>query len=205
MSVQAPSPVQLELLAMREKADQEVSSHSFLRDHFQGWGQRLNIYTLFCSALLLVFTLATDDFMQRTVGLSPDAFKASIGSLAFVTFCLSLVALAWNPVARAKAHDQAVGHYLRMNYELRNLLGGERGINRDSLRRIQEEYLDAADLPRIPEAMSLLLKQRHLLKLAMARALEQNPHQALWWLRIKLWWAPLPAAPPPAKAAKRAR
>lgn len=201
MPESGPSPQQQELRALREKADQEVTSHSYLRDHYLGWGQRLNIYSLICSALLLVFTLASDDFVQRTLGLSPDVFKGSIGTLAFFTFCLSLIVLAWNPAAKAKAHDQAVAHYLRMNYELRNQLNAGASVSREKVRWIQEEYLDAADLPRIPEARSLALKQRHLLKLALARALERNPHQPLWWLRVRLWWggAPVEGTPVPAK------
>ncbi len=45
-----------ELQSMRQKADLQVTSHSFLRDHYLGWGQRLSIYTLLCSAILLFFT-----------------------------------------------------------------------------------------------------------------------------------------------------
>ena len=179
-----------ELKALRQKADQQVTAHSYLRDHYQGWGQRLNIYTLFFSAVLLVFTLASDEFIQRTLGLSSDTFKWAVGTAAFITFCLSLIDLTWNPGLKSKAHDQAVAHYLRMDYEIRHLLSGGAKATRDQVHWVQEEYLDAADLPRIPEAQSLNLKQRHLMKLSLARALERNPHQALWWLRIRLWWNP---------------
>jgi len=187
------SPLDAELQALRQKADLQVSSHSYLRDHYLGWGQRLNLYTLFFSAVLLVFALASDDFIQRSLGLSPDAFKWAVGTAAFFTFCISLIELAWNPTQKAKAHDQAVAHYLRMNYEIRHLLTTEGKVSREKVRWIQEEYLDATDLPRIPEARSLWLRQRHLLKLALTKALERNPHQSLWWLRIKLWWKPGPA------------
>jgi hypothetical protein len=187
MPTPEPSLLKAELQAMRQKADLQVSSHSYLRDHYMGWGQRLNIYTLFFSALILFFTMASEDFIQRTLGLSPDLFKWALGGAAFGTFCLSLIDLAWDPASKSKAHDQAVGHYLRMNYEIRNLLSIG-SVTREKVRWLQEEYLDAADLPRIPEDQSLSLKRHHLKKLAMAKALEQNPHQALWWLNLKLWW-----------------
>jgi hypothetical protein len=177
----------IELQAMREKADQKVTSHSFLRDFYQGWGQRLNIYVLLGTALLLFLTLASADFLQRTLGITPDEYKWSTGVTALLAFCLSLVDLTWNPGTKSKAHDQAVAHYLRMGYEIRNLLvSGD--VSKDKVRILQEEYLDAADLPRIPEDQSLTLKRRHLQKMAVAKALELNPHQSLWWLGVRLWW-----------------
>lgn len=193
-----------ELLNMRQKADLQVSSHSYLRDHYQAWGQRLNIYILLCSALLLFFTLASEDFIQRTLGMPADAFKWSEGGVAFLTFCLSLIDLTWNPGTKSKAHDQAVAHYLRMDYAVRALLSGGQ-VNRDKVRNIQEEFLDAADLPRIPEVQAIPLKQRYFLKLALAKELEKDPHQPLWWLRTKLWWrsAPPETAAAPASKAKR--
>lgn len=187
------------LQAMREKADLQVTSHSFLRDHYLGWSQRLSVYTLFCSAVLLFFTLASADFIQRTLGFSADGFKWAEGGAAFLTFCLSLIDLSWNPASTSKAHDQAVAHYLRMDYEIRNLLDSG-ALTHEKMRWLQEEYLDTSDLPRIPEGQSLRLKRHHLLKLAITQALVQNPHQLLWWLSLKLWWkAPNATTPPPAK------
>lgn len=218
MSDGKKSPVHEELDALRLKADLQVSSHSYLRDYYLGWGQRLNLYTLVCSAILLLFTLTTTDFVERTLGLSADGYKWAIATAAFFTFCLSLVDLAWNPSSKSKAHDQAVGHYLRMNYEVRNLMIAGSGVNGEKVRWIQEEFLDASDLPRIPEGKSLKFKQRYLVKLAMARVLAENPHQPLWLLRLRLLWnprladahAPEPAAPKehlkaPPKASPRVR
>ena len=182
-----PEQIQAELQSMRQKADLCITSHSFLRDHFLGWGQRLNIYTLLFSAVLLFFTMVSNDFIERTFGLSGETFHWFTGGAAFLTFCLSLIDLAWSPALKSKAHDQAVAHYLRMNYEIRNLLGAE-NVTREKVRWLQEEYLDTADLPRIPEAQSLSLKRRHLMKLAQMKALELDPYQALWWLNVKLWW-----------------
>jgi hypothetical protein len=179
--------IRTELHAMREKADQKVTSHSYLRDFYQGWGQRLNIYVLLGTALLLFFTLASSDFLERTLGISPDEFKWISGVVALLAFCLSLVDLTWNPGTKSKAHDQAVAHYLRMGYEIRNLLVSD-DLSKEKTRVLQEEYLDAADLPRIPEDQSLLLKRRHLQKMAVAKALELNPHRSLWWLGMRLWW-----------------
>ena len=196
-----------ELQALNLKADQQVSSHSYLRDHYLGWGQRLNLYTLLFSAILLFFTLASEDFIQRTLGMGPDGYKWAMGTAAFFTFCLSLIDLAWNPTSKAKAHDQAVAHYLRMNYEVRNLLSSGSRVTSEKIHWIQEEFLDVADMPRIPESQSLRFKQRHLLKLAMVRLLELNPHQPLWWMRVRLWWDPslVDAKAPPPAAAKRKR
>lgn len=184
-----------ELQAMRLKSDLQVTSHSYLRDHYLAWGQRLNLYTLLFSAVLLFFALASEDFIQRTLGLGPDGYKWAVGVAAFFTFCLSLIDLAWNPTSKSKAHDQAVGHYLRMNYEVRNLLLAGEAVGPDKIRWIQDEFLDAADLPRIPEGQSLRFKQRHLVKLALAHMLESNPHQPLWWMRMRLWWEPKLVSP----------
>jgi len=126
-------PVHQELDALRLKADLQVSSHSYLRDYYLGWGQRLNLYTLLCSAILLLFTLTSTDFVERTLGLSADGYKWAIATAAFFTFCLSLIDLAWNPSSKSKAHDQAVGHYLRMNYEVRNLMIAGSGVNGEKL------------------------------------------------------------------------
>jgi hypothetical protein len=186
--------IRSELRDLRLNADQKVSSHSFLRDYYHGWGQRLNIYVLLGTAALLCFTLVSDDFVERTIGMPADSLKWAEGGVAFLAFCLSLIDLTWNPAIKAKAHDQAVTHYLRMNYEIRNLRGSDL-LTRDKVRWLEEEFLDVTELPRIPEDQSLELKQRYLKRMAISEALERNPHQSMRWLSIKLWWMGPPAPP----------
>jgi hypothetical protein len=40
----------------------------------------------------------------------------------------------------------------------------------------------------IPEAQFLRQKQRHLVKAAMSKALDDRPATSLMWLRVRLWW-----------------
>ena len=47
-------------------------------------------------------------------------------------------------------------------------------------------YLDNRDLPRIPEKRFLELKKWHLEKVAMSKALDENPHQSLDEIRKRL-------------------
>ena len=157
------------------------------------------------TAALLCFSLASNEFIQRTVGMPADDLKWTQGAVAFLAFCLSLIDLTWNPAIKSKAHDQAVAHYQRMNYEIRNLLGSG-PVTRERVRWLEEEFLDVAELPRIPENQSLVLKRHHLQKIAISKALELNPHQAIWWLTFKLWWrgpvrpVPKPIPSPPITA-----
>ena len=197
--------MQNELHDLQRNADQNITSHSYLRDYYRGWGQRLNIYILLGTAALLCFSLVSSEFIQRTVGMPADDLKWTQGAVAFLAFCLSLIDLTWNPAIKSKAHDQAVAHYQRMNYEIRNLLGSG-PVTRERVRWLEEEFLDVAELPRIPENQSLVLKRHHLQKIAISKALELNPHQAIWWLTFKLWWRgpvrpapkPVPSLPPSA-------
>lgn len=185
-----PSQAHPELQALRLSAEQEVTSHGYLRDHYLGWGQRLNVYVLSASAVILFFTLASEEFMHETLNLPADAYRSVEGVAVFLTFCLSLVDLAWNPASKAKAHDQAVNHFTRMGVELSNALAPGANLSAEKVRWIQDEFMDTADMPSIPEAQALRFRQMHMVKQAMLRLLEKNPHQPLWWLRVRLWWNP---------------
>lgn len=58
--------------------------------------------------------------------------------------------LAWQPAAKAASHSQAVSHYTKAKYEVGRRLDSDEAIIAESVRQIEEHYLDARDLPRIP-------------------------------------------------------
>ena len=96
--------------------------------------------------------------------------------------------MAWRPATRSALHDQAVRHYTKAKYEIQRLLGdAPEAVTDSSVRRLQELYLDNRDLPSIPDRKFLKLKRWHLLKVAVATRLDDNPHDPVWLIRLKLW------------------
>jgi hypothetical protein len=105
----------------------------------------------------------------------------TIGSL--VVFELLLLAsllggdvgLVWQPAGRSARHDQAVRHYTKAKYEVGRLLdAGSGALDEESIKRVEELYLDDRDLPRVPEGKFLKLKRWHKLKVAVSKELYQD-------------------------------
>ncbi|MDP9454680.1 MAG: hypothetical protein CYG60_19915 [Actinobacteria bacterium] len=158
----------------RRVADQQATMHAWLSDRYGAWNLGLTIASLVSSAVLLAFVFASD-FVQRTTGVSADAYQWVTGLVAIVFFCVTLVGLVWQPAGRAARHDQAVRHYTKAKYEVGRLLDAASGsLDEGSIKRVEELYLDDRDLPRIPEGKFLKLKRWHKLKVAVSRELDHD-------------------------------
>ncbi len=77
-------------------ADQQATMHAWLSDRYGAWNLGLTIASLVSSAVLLAFVFASD-FVQRTTGVSADAYQWVTGLVAIVFFCVTLVGLVWQP------------------------------------------------------------------------------------------------------------
>ena len=126
------------------------------------------------SAVLLAFVFASD-FVQRTTEVSADAYQWLIGLIAIVFFCVTLVSLAWQPAGRSARHDQAVRHYTNAKYEVGRLLDtASDSLDVESVKRLEDLYLDDRNLPRIPESKFLKLKRWHKLKVAVSKEMDHD-------------------------------
>jgi hypothetical protein len=181
------NPLVEQLKTMSRLANQMATMHSKLRDDYSGWNSATNIFLLIFSACLLSIAFISDDFLQRTIGVSPDTFKWINGITATANFCVSLVLLAWQPAEKAAAHAQAVNHYAKIRYEIKRLEAKSDQLTEDDVSTLEESYFDTRDLPGISEKQFLPLKQWHLLKVALSKELDANPYAPLWFLRLKMW------------------
>lgn len=155
-------------------ANQQATMHAWLSDRYGAWNLGLTIASLVSSAVLLAFVFASD-FVQETTGISADAYQWVTGLVALVFFCVTLVSLVWQPAGRSARHDQAVRHYTKAKYEVGRLLDASSGsIDEESIKRVEELYLDDRDLPRIPEGKFLKLKRWHKLKVAVSKELDHD-------------------------------
>lgn len=167
-------PLEDRLKRILRLANQLATMHGWLSDRYGMWNLVLTISSLVSSAVLLAFVFASD-FVQRTTGVSADAYQWLIGLIAIAFFCITLVGLAWQPAGRSARHDQAVRHYTKAKYEVGRLLDSARGsLDAESVKRLEELYLDDRDLPRIPEGRFLKLKRWHKLKVAVSQELDHD-------------------------------
>lgn len=176
-----------QLKTMNRRANQMATMHSKLRDDYAWWNSATNVFLLVFSACLLSIAFISDDFLQRTIGMSPDTFKWVNGITATANFSVSLVLLAWQPAEKAAAHAQAVNHYAKIRYEIKRLEAKANQLTEDDINSLEESYFDTRDLPGISEQQFLPLKQWHLLKVALSKELDVNPYAPLWFLRLKMW------------------
>ena len=180
------NPLIGQLKTMSRRANQMATMHSRLRNHYDWWNSATNIFLLIFSACLLAIAFISDDFLQRTISISPDTFKWINGITATANFSVSLVLLAWQPAEKAAAHAQAVNHYAKMKYEIKRLEAKSTQLTEDAVSTLEEDYFNTRDLPGISEKQFLPLKQWHLLKVALSKEIDANPYVPLWFLRLKM-------------------
>ncbi|MEW6574010.1 MAG: hypothetical protein AB1374_10315 [Bacillota bacterium] len=182
-----PSSLVKQLERLRRVADMQATAHSYLRDIYNRWHNLLTVGALLFSAFLLTFVMVSEEFVRRTTGISPDTFKWLGGIVAAANFSLTLIELAWRPASKAALHDKAVRHYTKIKYRIQQLEAKPDEITEELVTQIQEQYLEDYDLPRIPESKFLKVKRWHLIKVAISRELDKNPHDPIWLVRLKLW------------------
>jgi hypothetical protein len=166
-------------------ANQQATMHGWMSDYYGRWNAALTYASLSIAVVLLALVFASD-FVQRTTEISADAFQWATGITAIVNFLLTLGGLAWRPAAKAASHRQAVGHYTKAKYEVGRQLDSNEAITAESVRQIEELYLDTRDLPNIPDRRFLKLKRWHLEKVAVSRELDDNPHESIRSIKHRL-------------------
>lgn len=166
-------------------ANQQATMHGWLSDYYGRWNAAFTFGSLLITVVLLALVFASD-FVQRTTGVSADAFQWTTGVAAIFSFLITLAGLAWQPAAKAASHRQAVGHYTKAKYEVGRRLDSDEAITVESVRQIEERCLDARDLPKIPERKFLKLKRWHLEKVAVSRELDDNFHESVRSIKRRL-------------------
>lgn len=185
MADASPDPLRERLKRVLRLANQHATMHGWLSDHYGRWNTALTFGSLLVAVVLLALVFASD-FVQRTTGVSADAFQWATGIAAILSFLITLVGLAWQPATKAASHRQAVGHYTKAKYEVGRLLDSSEAITVESVRRIEERYLDTRDLPNVPDRRFLKLKRWHLEKVAVSRELDNNPHESIRSVKRRL-------------------
>lgn len=171
---------------LKRLANQMASMHSMEAESYHRWDVGLDIGALVSSVFLLSLSLACEDFVMRTLGISSDNFKWIMAFWAALTFSVTVARLAWRPAQVSARHKQAVHRYTRIKHQIATTLETNTPVNLEAFRILQETYLDDSDLPPIRNRRFNKLKRAHLIKVACSKGLDKDPHESLRSIKKRL-------------------
>jgi hypothetical protein len=175
-----------ELERIRRVSDLLCTGHAVLRDSFTQRALLLDLSILGVSSWLVALAFVEPQIDAR---LTPFGWNSKIwgGSLAVMTFFLTIIQLKTDWKGRADAHKRALDTYAEVKREAGYLLAsGE--WDEIACRRVLARYdMACAVAIELPEADFLRLKRRHKLKIALSKHLDSHPSASLLLTRLRLW------------------
>jgi hypothetical protein len=176
----------LRLETLRSKADLQTTAHAWLQDHYDSQNSVLTLVSVLAGVILVALVLVSPGYFQQATGVSPQIYQITVAALAILDFSVVVVLLAWRLDVRATEHGRAVQHYAKWTHAFRDAMLNPEKLTSETVVRIERQYMDVEDLPRIPEDRFLKLKRWHLLKVQLSRELDKNPQESLWKIRRRL-------------------
>ncbi len=167
-------------------ANQNADMHSSETDRYGFWSTFLTCLSLVFSAFLLSLSLASEDFIQRTIYLPPDMYKWTLAIFATFNFSIALILLAWRPAFKSAMHKEALAHFSRSRHRIDVALSDHESITKQVVEPIINEYVDTDHLPKISDNKFNKLKQKHLIKVSISKELSKNPHRCIFKIRRDL-------------------
>lgn len=176
-----------ELTRISRVSDLLCTGHAALRDKYAKFAFALDLLTLGVSTWLVALAFVEP---KLNVTLTPFGWDSQVwvGALGTGVFFLTLIQIKTDWKGRSDAHKRTLDVYAEVKREAGYLLSASE-YDRDACQRVFSRYDMAASVGvPIPESEFLRQKQRHLVKVALSKALDARPGSSLMWLRVRLWW-----------------
>lgn len=171
-----------EIWNLHRKADQTRSMHNAIKDSYSLWNKLVLAYVTIGSAIdaMLIFAAIQNEY-QFYIGLT----TASI-------FIISLIPTTFSFESRILERSLAAkqwGEWIRnasnfCNTEIMNLTLTEASERQKEL--VEDYKKIMSDTPSIPDRLFNKLKQRHLQKIEISRALDKSPFASIREIRKQL-------------------
>ncbi len=180
-------PMRDELARICRVSDMLCTGHAALRDRYARLAFTLDLLTLALSTWLVALAFVEP---RLNVTLTPFGWDSQIwvGALGTGVFFLTLIQIKTDWKGRSDAHKRTLDVYAEVKREAGYLLLASE-YDHDACQRVFSRYDMAASVGvPIPEGEFLKHKQRHLVKVALSKALDGRPGASLTWLRARLWF-----------------
>lgn len=168
-------------------ADQQCTAYGHLRDRFLLCARGLDLSILAVSTWLLAMT-----FVEPRIGvaLAPAGIEAPIwiGLLSIGVFFLSLVQLLVNWKAKADSYQRslaALSEFVKIGRPLARAGMAETSREVETALALYHQISEWTEP--VPEKLFLPLKQKHVRKVEISKALDTSPSASILRLRISFW------------------
>jgi len=158
---------------------QMISMHSCLRDRFRYRALLLNLCLLFCSVVFCALAFVSDDWFSW-LGLKPDTAKFVLGIVSLLSFFAAMAELLVGWKQQSTDHETAANRLSVVMAEFRTRRHEDGSWAESKHATLKREYDQAMDeITPIPDSQFLALKTRHLRKVAISMAIDENPGRSL--------------------------
>ena len=178
-----------ELERVKRVSDMLITMHSVLRDGYSRRSIAVDC-ALFASSIILAALVFVDPALLGWLPLSAFGSRILIGLFALVTFFLSLVIFRVDWKSKAELHKRAAEAYANIKLDCQELIVTFDNASDSEIQKLLVKYKDLGQICiAVPEASFLRLKQKHKMKVALSRYLDDNPGACIWLLRLRIWFA----------------
>jgi hypothetical protein len=177
-----------ELQRIRRVSDMLTSMHSVLRDEYARKSIAVDC-ALFASSIILAALVFMDPVLLGWLPLSAFGSRILMGTFALITFFLSLVVFRVDWKSKSDLHKRAAEAYSRIKLECQELLMTFDTASDTEIQKLLVRYRDLGEICiAVPEGSFLRLKNKHKLKVALSKYLDDNPGACLLLLKLKIWF-----------------
>lgn len=171
-----------EIWNLHRKADQTRSMHNAIKGSYSLWNKLILVYVTIGSAIDAMFIFAAiENEYQIYIGLTTASF-----------FIISLIPTTFSFESRILERSLASkqwGEWIRnasnfCNTEITNLTLTEASVRQKVL--VEDYKIIMSDTPTIPDRLFNKLKQRHLQKIEISKALDKNTFASIREIRKQL-------------------
>ncbi|MCB9452377.1 MAG: hypothetical protein H6672_13150 [Anaerolineaceae bacterium] len=178
-----------ELNNLKRKAALMQDCHGRLSERFSSWESKSSIIITVFAAVAFIATTAETKTLFDFV--SENDLKRVAALCSLIVFLSTLVKLETRWGMKASAHQATLNAFTRYLRHIDMILKSVDNKSYEELEAIAlqltTEYSNIGDFsPNIPSAQFLDLKQKHLQKVAISRALDANPFQSQRKLRHEI-------------------
>lgn len=173
-----------------KKAELTREIHGRIGDSCKRWKKFLNLYVIVGSACSAMLIFANFKFFETTIGIPEGVLQLLSGLLSASVFITGLVLNFFNYDLEIQKRRKALNRWTKWIRESQWFINtgmeqlGDDEIEERKLKLLHDYSTIASKGPPTPNGMFLKSKKKHLMKIEISKALDNDPFISIWKYKL---------------------